>query len=1034
MDRTNRSHPFNFVSNSSGILLIEVIISAGIAGILMLSLLAMMQLVNQNSGRVSLGVTKNELVNRIRNSSVQLANLESSLKMTSTLGVEGLTPDIGTTNNLVNFNALKDCLPSLASSGNCNKSSMDDARGFKFYLSNGTSEDPLKAMAGEDVYYSLNGTRCDQTKAVSASDCPIMAESWAEPFCSNLATTCTKAISLTIRYRIAIRPDFSGSLLMAPIEGEVYLPLTKGIQLSRLLSQNDNPISMNASGIYTVQKFYGFADQLAQPLTGLRFEAILGNPTGLVSMRLQYRAITGVAASGMTETQIPASLTSQSWKEITDNDLSTDSWMVQLAGAKSNQIINMGTMNSTSTGAIIARSLKIGASDYDSASEKAKYRWTYNASNVLTQPQVKSGFYQFRILATDASSATIESMNYITVRLVGRPEILTNVPSQPSTTKDRNCISAQKDIQYYLAVADDENLGSQSLKLGTTDVAISPVSGTSGTISIPFDLSQLISGSSQNFGYTLTAQNQFTGTYINGLPIPPTQKTLNITLSEKALSIPNISLSSNPSKIRINETGTIVATFISGSCCELTPSVTWGYIPISDPLLSGNATSTATCNVDTINNSRVCSSSVVATGINENSNPPADISSTFTFSSGNNACTAGTATTVYNNTANIPVVKLPGIQFYLPESLWLNLPHTTLATGDYSIKSYTPVVWVEIDFDPHDEPVTVSVYKTVENTEICQITFPAGAGLNPVRKSCTIPSGFSGKLSLKRVSSNILNAGESSTDTSYKAKINSSSTKTEHLTCQADIRTKFSDYTVGSNMPMLNSPWGFDSSGTQYPENDAGNWGAGAVKTFKCYDQWVSSVSGNTVYHRSSEFQYGICVSSILGSNPDMNVQDSKDLFSYNTSSLRPWYCQTVQNGLGNINFTSSNMRYSTYIFPDNPYLDFDPVNAPYVFVVWNGGGGPGNAVWQYSSGTGAASSTPQKAWTNFTNDVCPSVNLTQVKLWGIKSTGHSTAETVMKATNNIYTLGAPGYYSYHFMCAYGRWNPVGKSSTNWTD
>lgn len=1029
MNKFKKNHRLKFITNNSGILLIEVIISAGIAGILMLSLLAMMQLLNQNSSRVSLGVTKNEIVNRIRNNAVLLANMESSIRMTSTLGADGLTPDIGTPNNLVNFNSLKDCLPSLATSGSCNKTSMDDARGFRFYLSNGISEDPAKAMAGEDVYYNLSGMRCDQTKAAIPAECPIMAESWAEPFCSNLSTTCTKAISLTIRYRLAIRPDFTGNLLMAPIEGEIYLPLTKGIQLSRLLSQSDNPITMNSSGIYTVQKYYGFPDQGSQP-TGLRFEAILGNPTGLVSMRLQYRAVTGVAAAGLTDTTIPPSLTAQTWQEITD--LTTDNWIVQLAGAKSNQIINMGTMNSTATGTIISRNLKIGAADSDTAAEKAKFRWNYNVSNVLTEPTFKSGIYQFRVLATDTNSATIESMNYITVRLVGRPEVLTNVPTQPATTKDRNCIAAQKDIQYFMAVTDDEDLGTQSLKLGATDISIASISGTSGVITIPFDLSQIISGSSQNFGYTLSVQNQFTGAFVNGGTITATQKTLNINLNEKALQVPAISLASNPTKVRINETGTIVATYATGSCCQLNPSVSWGYLPAADPLLSGSSTSAATCNIDTNTNSRICTASVVTTGIKENSNPPDDISATFTFSAGNNACTAGTATTVYNNTAKIPVVKIPGIQFYLPESLWLTLPHEPLAAGDYPIKSFTPVVWVEIDFDPHDEPITVAVYKTVEGTEICQLTFNAGLGLNPVRKSCNIPAGFSGKLSLKRVTANVLNAGEISTDPAFKAKINSSSLKTEHLTCQADIRTKFADYTVGTNMPMLNSPWGFDGSNNQWPENDAGYWNAGSVKTFKCYDQWVANVSAGTVNH--TELKYGSCVSGILGSDPDLNVQDSKDLFTYNTSSLKPWWCPVYQNSIGSMSFGSSNTRYSTFIFPDNPYLDFDPVNAPYAFVVWNGGGGPANAVWQYSSGTGAASSTPQKAWTNFTNDVCPSVNLTQVKLWGIKTTGHSTAETVMKATNNIYTGTASGYYSYYFMCSYGRWNPVGKASTNWTN
>lgn len=1018
------------INNESGVLLIEVIISVGIAGILMLSLLSMMQLVNQNSSRVSLGVSKNELINRIRFNALSLPSMESSAKMTLALGTDGLTPNIGTANNLTNFAALADCMPTVGTSGTCNKSSMDDPRGFRFYLAGSASEDPTKAVAGEDVYYTVSGIRCDQTKAATPSECPIMAMAWAEPFCSNFATTCNKALSLTIRYRVGLRPDFTGNMLMAPIEGEIYMPLTKGIQLSRLLSQLDNPISMNSSGIYSVQKYYGYADQATQP-TGLRFEAILGNPTGLGSMKLQYRAITGTAANSFLDETIPSGLTSASWVDVEDPLAAGTPWAVDLTGAKPNQIINFGTQAAANTGAVVSKNLKIGATSSESAIIQSKYRWTIDGTGNLIAPTFKSGFYQFRVLATDINGGTIESMNYITVRIVPRPQFLAPL-TQPSLDQTRNCITTQKDISYSMGVADDEGLGAQTLKLNGTDVAFTAITGTNGFISFPFDLSQSITGTNQLFGYSYTAKNKFTDRSVNNTVLSESSGSFNVKLSEKTIYFQP--LSSSPSKIRINTTGTVMTNFETGSCCNETPTVNWTYpsVPeVSAALLSGNTSSVATCNIDTSTNKRTCSANVVVTGVVESPSTTSspDISSVFTFSSGANACTGGTSQTVYNNNAYVPVVRIPGIQFYLTESLWLTIPNNPIL----SVKTINPRVYVRADFQP-DEDVTVGVYRSTDNSEVCTITFSAGSGTSTIDRFCDIPAGYSGDLALKRVSANVM-IDTDAPNASFRAKLVSG--KLNHRTCQPNLAShpEFANYPVSANQPMLNSPWGFTTDGFGNPiqdvKNDAGQWPAGSTKYLRCYDSW----SGTVGTYPSFSYNNGTDLLSIntLGTF-DVNVQDNYRLNRYNTEpALKPytWYPNyhiTLGASSGGRN------RYQTYIFPDNPNLDFDPKNAPWVFVVWNNGS-PGNAIWQYVNPGGATSSTPPKSWTNFSQDLCTgSAQLSTIKLWGTKSVGHSTAETVMKATNNVYAGSSGGYYSYTFMCAYGRWNPFSKTNTSWTN
>lgn len=1029
-----KSHRLSLIANNSGILLIEVIISSGIAGILMLSLLAMMQLVNQNSSRVSLGITKNEIITKIRTNSALLQNLESSARMTQTLGVTGLTPNIGTPNNLTNFASLANCIPSVNNAGTCDKTNMDDSKGFRFYLSNGISEDPAKAVAGEDVFYTLSGIRCSQTQAAVPGDCPITAQAWAEPFCSNFANTCNKAISLTVRYRLALRSDFVGTALMAPIEGEIYIPLTKGIQLSRLLSENDTPISMNSSGIYTVQKFYGHSFQSIQP-KGLRFEAVLGNPTGLSYMKLQVRKLTGTDANGFLDNVIPSSLTSiNTWDDVVDPS-GSGAWSVSLTGAKANQIINFGTQTNATTNNNTNKFFKIGT--VSGAADQATFFWTYNTStSQFVAPTFKSGFYQFRVVAVDSANNEIESMNYITVRIVPIPELkrVQDLPNQPNLTQERVCISGQDSINYNIAILDDEGIGTQTLTLaGAGAVSFSAVSGTGGMITVPFNLSQVAG----TYNYTFTARNKFYGSTINGYTMAESSNNFGVTLSEVPLVGPDISV--NPAIIKITNSGNVTSRVMAGSCCNVSESditATWrqfgGY-------LSNPTTPTAvTCSLDTTSKRRTCEANVNVTGINETSAVPAtNFESKIDFGSGNTACTG---TKIIQPA--IRVVRIPNIHFYLNESLWLNIPGNPI----YSLKSSVPKVYIEIDFDP-EQNVGVEVYKTSDNQTVCTVSFPSGTKTYPTQIACNLPSNYSGKLALRRSTANVQHSTDAPSPT-YYAKINSDSSKSEHTTCSANLSaiTAFpATLNISSTHPMYNSPYGFDASNVQDPYNDFGLWSSGDTKTLKCYDNWRDDSSGNQY---SAITITGTCGTQLQvtsngifpsGSYPDYIQQDAYYMHKFqNASKPYYWYCPTsFARSLGNSSYSSSNLRFSTYIFPDsNAYYstDFDPPNAPYAFVVWNGGA-PGGAIWQYNGGTGASTITPPRTWTDYTSQVCTgSAALTKIKLFGTKASGHATAETVMKANNNVYTQAGSGFYNYFFMCSYGRWNPRSKTFSTWTN
>lgn len=303
---------------SAGYSLLEVLIAVGLVGVIMMALLSMMDIMNANNKRLNLILVRNDVVNNIRTQGLLYSNVDTSALMTNTQGAGGIVPDVGSPNHLAHFDTLAKCLPSIldpALSG-CSKTTVDEpGRGNLFYLADHNSLDINRAIAGEDVFYRTSGSRCDPADASAPEKCPLFARVWAEPYCLNFANYCNKAMALTIRYSVGVRADYPGGSFLPTADGEVYLPLQKGIQISRLLDQNNSGLTANQHGIYPIQKFLEMPDQINSP-QGLRLEVVVGNPTGLVSMTVQARSLVGSSARGLDENSIPAALEAQNWTDL----------------------------------------------------------------------------------------------------------------------------------------------------------------------------------------------------------------------------------------------------------------------------------------------------------------------------------------------------------------------------------------------------------------------------------------------------------------------------------------------------------------------------------------------------------------------------------------------------------------------------------------------------------------------------------------------------------------------------------------------
>ncbi len=985
------------MSRENGFTITEVLVALGLSAIVMLGIISMMDILNKNNLRQGMVQTRAQIISKIRIQALNFDNLKASALVTKTLGAAGLVPDIGAPNSIDHFDMLAKCMPEYSDGAavGCDKTVMDVANlGNQFYLADNLSLDPTRTIAGEDVFYRSNGQRCSAADAVQVDACPLLARVWFEPYCLNFAKTCNKAMSIVVRYSVGSRDGTTISNL-AKLEGEVYVPVQKGIQLSRLLNENDVPIPSNSFGIFAVQKYYG-----AEPAAGLRFEAIISNPTGLVSMKLQKRAIVGVAAKDIGEDVIPAALEAEVWQDVpTPGNVALGPWAISLANGRPNQIFNFGTQVDVVSNSRPATAFTIGTNDPNDST----YRWTRDpATSAFIAPTFKSGIYQFRVVAQDANGLWAESTNYFTVRIVGRPEVLF---VNPSFNQQRDCAAGS--FNYNILIGDDENITDSNVTLNGTDLGSAPVGTDHSAFTVPFDLSQ----PAGSYSLVLTAKNRFSDTPLEAFTIPSLNETRVITLSNVPPQFQ--SLTNNPTKIRLSSTGQVTASYVTGNCCVQTPAVNWTY-PISPAfggvaLLSGPATSAMTCS--SAGNTRTCTS--VITGTGEKEGPPgntaADIMATLSFTGVQADACKMPSPSFYSQSKYIPVVKNPTISFYLTESIWLTLP-----LG--SAKAITPRVVVRADFAP-EENIVVQVVKASDSSVICDVQFDGsptpGAAID---KFCNIPPAYSGDLFLQKhpayAAKIQYDSDPALSPSPYKARITGSIV---HRTCSANV-TDISDqaplYSVSIGTPMEDSPWGYTLDGlgnkVQNSKNDAGKWTVGANKRIRCYDEWTGFINPN-------------------------NKQDYYSVYKYNTEDKNP-YQLALNRSIGE---GSTPLAFASFIFPGNPPLiiDMNSKNIPYLYAVYPDGVPPTNIVWQYSDSGGSAGQTIPQPMQDVTSQVCAGVGtLSKVKLYrALMNVQSSSGNIILKAANGV-SGGGNGIHSYIFMCEYGRWHPSGANSVNWID
>lgn len=988
--------------NQYGFSMIELTVAMAVSGIVMLGVLATLNLIYSGNLKHNLLQARNELVNKIRTQSINPTNLVSSAKITSTLGTAGLTPDYGDNSTLSSPDFLKNCHPDIIESSafGCDKTVIETpGKGYLFYLSDNASLDPEKTIAGEDVYYHSSGSRCSSSEAASPDSCPIFARVWFEPFCLNFATSCNKAMSVAIRYSIGLRSDYTNNAFLAPLEGEFYVPLQKGIQIRNLLSQSDMPILPNSKGIYVIPKYYGFP---SQTISGLRFEAIVANPNGLVSMRIQGRSLTGSSAKDFDDSILPAALLAKPWNDVlTPDNNGLGAWAISLTGAVPNQIYNFGTQitniaNSRTIAPNQPTSFPIGSSD----SEDPIYHWTLiPGASALTPPTFKSGFYQFRIVANDVLGGEVTSSNYISVRLISTPEFKF---SNTDFNIDRDCGSSAK--SYSVFIADDEALKSGQVSMNNGVLNSTFTTNTTGTLNFTFSADQ----PAGDYPVILTLKNNFSDLQLETLLVPKAEYTKVISLSEVDVSVGS-GLLANPAKIMETQTGKVTLNYTTGSCCNAVPQVNWTYLDydyntLDTPLLSGPASSNMSCTLT--GNTRSCTNTITATALREGplSSDIPNISAQLDLgaASTNLACQLSPPPAGNPITKYIPTIKLPNIGFLLSESIWLDLPPGTPTGAIPSLKAYQPRVVVRIDFaTPLGKDIVVDVVNAANPTQIfCpNLTFVGSAIVGPpIDLFCnTIPATFSGQLMLK------FKSGDQSV---FKM----DNLKKSHRICQAKITSISSlnlpaTKTLLTTYPMFDSPYGLAQDGTQDLKNDTGKWTAGAAKKLRCYDTWQANQNAD-------------------------NVQDYYNTFIYNTETIvntsLPPKNQTLWAG------------FSKFVMPNNPPISIDSTagNIPYLFsVIYDGD--EGNVIWRYNetiNGLVQSISTKPQFWENITDKACGQMQKVKLLRTPLTVVTNSSG-IIMKSATQFAFKDLKGTYSYYFMCGYGHWHPSGKAYyTNWLD
>lgn len=1030
----------------NGFSLTEVSIAMGISAIVIGGIISTLNIVSRGNAQYTFTQARNEIVNKIRTQSLIPKNLYTSAIVTQTIGGAGLTPDYGPESSLAQPNLLQNCIPDPKNTNNfgCDKNSLEEAgRGFLFYLTENADKNPEKTVAGEDVYYRTTGTRCTSSEAASADMCPLMARVWFEPFCLNFASQCNKAMSLVIRYSVGLRTDFNGDIPVSDLNGELYIPLQKGIQIRNLLSQNDVPIAPNSKGIFVVQKYYGLP---TQSISGLRLEASVTNASGLISMRIQGRSLTGTDAKLYDDSKIPPDLLKETWEDIaTPENPGLGAWSIDLTGATPNQSFNFGTQLNVKNESRPPVSFLIGKAK--GGALDPTYHWTLNddASDYLP-PTFRSGFYQFRVIARDSSGSEIESSNYITVRLVSIPEyqffnsnfVLFRDCTKPKTT-------------FSLFVADDEQITYSRIDLNGVTVQTGSITGNKGQFSFDFMMNQ----AAETYPVTITLKNPFSDLKMETQTIPKVEETQIINLTEVPIGA---SISNTPDKIRLTGVGTVTLNYTAGNCCNITPKAIWSFLSSpffgGVPLLAESTTnssaefnSTMTCSLLSSNHS--CNASISVRGIKEGpimTSIPHDISAKFDFGSSvsNPACSFSSTNPSGDPVSKyIPVVNLPTIRFYLSESLWLhNIPAgpPTATLQPAAIKPVRPRVYVRMDFAPEND-IEVHVVDALNPTvSLCSpIIFSADGSTTPTDKFCDINnSNFSGVIELRRKDNNpltpfnkIMYEGEalcpfSSCDAKFAG-------TTRHTLCQRNFTnptetsiekipmpTKF---VVPATLSMTDSPYGVLASGSQHPKNEFNQWLAGREKKLRCYDNWSKNNTPGNIY------------------NDPYNNQDYYALYKYNSETVPNLSPPPVIRHYRIENLDSTfphSLQFYNYTFAtNNGSLDYSADNIPYLYLV-SQTGTPKPIRWVVPTGsTGGSMNSGIQAWDDVTSGLNCNGLSNNIKLYRIRpNVNWNTATATIRAVNAAMTT-TPDYadrYSYLFMCSYGRWNPTSPNSTNWVD
>ncbi|MCB0342762.1 MAG: prepilin-type N-terminal cleavage/methylation domain-containing protein [Bdellovibrionales bacterium] len=971
-----------------GISLLEVMIALGISGVVMMSVMSMTQMMYFNNSKMTLVSARGEILSRIRSIAVDISNMNYSAELTKAMGAQGYAAG-GASLQHNQYEMLANCLPEQTSSDECDKNTFDVAdKGLHFYLTNvplaGGAPDPLNYVAGENVYYTSDGARCIEESDINDPiRCPLYADIWYEPYCLNFAGSCFKANSITVRYEVGVREQPSGTAgtSIKSLTGEIYIPLQKGITLSTLYTENLAALNNNpASGVYAIEKNIGLPGQMG--IKGLRFQVLVGNPSGLENMKLQYRKVVGPAAKGISDDTVPASLQNQPWEDVKDPATNTAPWAFSLVGAQANQAFIFGTNT------YYFRTSSKAAND-------SQFMWTVQGGNPVA-PQFKSGFYQFRVLAKDVLSNNVPSSNMMTVRIYSRPQVL-SVGAGAQSGLWRDCQGATTNFSYY--VVDDEAVVEDSISLSGATLSTNTPDAETDYLTHAFDRSKI----KGNYNVTVKGDNAFT---LANRVIQPSNGGLTATMQQVSAStginlieVPIwLFMYSSTSQIRMNSTGDVSLYYYTGNCCTTVPNVSWAYPTTPSSHLSGDATSSLNCNIS--GSYRICTTSVTATGIQDGS--PVDtnnVNATLGLAGAPAACTTSGDMQIGKY---IPVVNIPAISFFNEESLWIDIAGNNGPTQP--TPAGAPVVKLKAEFQPLYD-VVVDVVDQSDGTPLCSNVLFSGCGgvsaacsNKPQYASCTLPANFSGQLLIQENSVNVKGVAEAVTN-DHQASLDPGGLS--HTVCNTNVTTS-ANFPATKNYstvyPMLNSPWGYYGNLLQYPENDASHWdnGGSNYKTLRCYDSWTgfNAVSSN-------------------------NIQDG--LFHVTTYHMQvpnpnPYYHK------------NSSISYEPFFFPYNgsPIPDWSAPNVPELFIVARGSGSP--VTWAFTNENNETSTTAPQAWTDRTGEVCTGNSaLSQVKLWSSPMMGFDNPTGTMKTTDSA-RMVFNGGWGYAFICTYGRYNPSGRT------